>query len=226
VDDRGATPRGRIPSWTDGWADVRIAFLGRGPRLSPPDALLLLEESPRRAAWLRQVHSNRVREARPGLCGTGDVMVSHRSDLALTVFTADCVPVLLAGPSRQAAAHAGWRGIVAGVVDAALDAVAASPERVVAWIGPAIGPCCYEVGNEVADLIEGKAAAPVRSPGSGARPHIDLPGSVAALLRRAGVRDIRNLSTCTSCHPGLLWSYRRDGRSAGRNLAFLWRSAG
>jgi copper oxidase (laccase) domain-containing protein len=120
-----------------------------------------------------------------------------------------------------AAVHAGWRGFVAGVIPAAL-ARFAEPAAIIAWIGPAIGPCCYEVGDEVAEPVVARSAESVRKPGPRGRPHIDLALAAAIELARCGVGEIRRMAWCTACHPATLESYRRDGAAAGRNRSLIW----
>lgn len=170
------------------------------------------------------MHGGAVVEARPGHSGSADALVSGRDDLALVVVTADCVPVLLGAGGRIAAVHAGWRGIVAGVVPAAISRLAAGAASVTAWVGPAIGVCCYEVGEEVAGQVVAAAGSSrcVHRAG-GARPHLDLRSAVEAQLVAAGVAEVRHLDLCTRCHPEWLWSYRREGPRAGRNLAGITR---
>ena len=210
-----------IPCWTVGVGEFRARFLGRG---SPPrDAALAgwLAPEVSAAAWLHQCHSADVHPARPGLVGDGDALLVREAGIAAVVATADCVPVVVVGAGGAAAIHAGWRGIVAGVVEHALDELGGAQR---AWIGPAIGPCCYEVGDEVADAVEAASETSVRRPGRGARPHLDLARAVSAQLARAGIEAVATIDRCTRCHPELLASYRRDGERAGRNLTLVWRA--
>lgn len=213
---------GGVPAWTR-WAGAwRILFLGRGApargEALPPD---LVPEGVA-GAWMRQEHGARVLAARPGECGAGDALVVREPGLAAVVATADCVPILVIGRDAVAV-HAGWRGLVAGVVARALAELDRS-EPITAWIGPAIGPCCYEVGEEVAGAVETACGAPVRAGFSPAgRPRIDLRRAAAAQLRAAGAGEIRVVDQCTRCRPEWLSSHRRDGELAGRNLALLWR---
>ncbi len=210
--------------WTADWGAVRPAFVGRGPSANRGAALAAASpDHPLPAlAWPRQVHSARVLEAQPGECGEGDAVVTEERGLALAVATADCVPVLIAGERRLAAVHAGWRGLAAEVVARAVEALGEPATALRAAIGPAIGPCCYEVGEDVAGAVAAVSDPAVVLPGRGARPHLDLQAAARHQLARLGVRaDI--VARCTRCHPQELWSYRRDGAAAGRNLAFLWR---
>lgn len=91
-----------------------------------------------------------------------------------------------------------------------------------AWIGPAIGDCCYEVGEDVAEQVVAASSAEVltrRNP----RPHLDLAMASTVQLARGGIRQIHTIRVCTRCSPDLLWSYRRDGAASGRNFTFAWR---
>jgi len=206
-----------------------VAFSGRDPaggRPSREEVLARLTGRPRPVAWARQVHSARVLPARPGECGEGDALVSASAgdDVVLSIVTADCVPVLLAGPAGIAAAHAGWRGIAAGVVDATVAAMAGDPGSFAAWIGPAIGSCCYETGQDVADQVAAASDPAIVTPGPAGRPHLDLQQAVRRQLQAAGVRRIQVLPLCTRCEAAILHSYRRDGKAAGRNHAFIWQT--
>jgi len=207
-------------------AGAEVRFAGKGPRLALPEAARLLLPAGRTPVWLRQVHGRTVLAARAGCAGEGDAVVSRDGRHALVVATADCVPVLLAGDGVIAAAHAGWRGIAAGVVAATVARMAVPGASIVAWIGPAIGPCCYEVGEDVAARVVAASAPDVARPGPRGRPHLDLPAAVARQLASAGVRRVRRLDDCTRCRPERWWSYRREGRGAGRNLALICRAAG
>lgn len=136
--------------------------------------------------------------------------------LAALVFVADCLPVALAGPGGVAMLHCGWRGLAAGIVERGVVAVAATD----AAIGPGIGACCYEVGDEVlaafADLGEGIAA--------GRR--LDLAEVTRRLLREAGVEQIESAGLCTSCESGRFFSHRRDHGRSGRQAGLVWGEAG
>lgn len=211
---------------TDG--DVEVRFVGRGEDGTREEILARVVPHRPEVAALRQVHSARaVAVAGPGFHGEADALHTTAPDLALSVITADCVPVVVATGDRLAAIHAGWRGIAAGVVKAGLASFA--PGEVAgarAWIGPAIGACCYEVGPEVAAAVaEASSPAAVRE-GPRDRPHLDLRAAVARQLAAAGVPRVDLVGPCTRCEPDLLWSYRRDGKAAGRNVAFVWRRRG
>jgi len=169
-------------------------------------------------AWVHQVHGREVALLRdvPLDPPAADAIVTDRPGLAIAVQTADCVPVLLADLSsgRVAAVHAGWRGVVADVVGAAMEQLAPEGE-VGAWVGPAICPGCYEVGDEVRDQVAAVVpeAAAVTRAGTAA---IDVRAGVLAQLRRHAVAGVL-VGGCTFEDP-TLYSYRREsptGRQAG-----------
>ena len=112
----------------------------------------------------------------------------------------------------------------AEVLPAVAGMLGAEPARWSAWIGPAIGACCYEVGDEVALEVAAASAPEVVVPGRAERPHLDLAAAALAQLRRAGVGAVVRVAACTHCDETTLWSYRREGKGAGRNLAFIWRA--
>lgn len=214
--------------WTDDANGAAIRFAGkavaaggleRSARSLAADAS---ETSRLDISWLEQVHGHAVRRARPGFSGRGDALWTPDPNTALVIVTADCVPVLIAGTITTAAVHAGWRGVVAGVVPAACARLVVV-DSAVAWIGPSIGACCYEVGDDVAREIADASAESVVSSAASGKPRVDLQAAVRIQLQRAGVGEIRTVDQCTHCHPEDLWSYRRSGPRAGRNLALIWR---
>lgn len=152
-----------------------------------------------------------------------DALVARAPSAAVAVRTADCVPILLADPETGAVAavHAGWRGVVARVLDAAIDALGAPPSRVVAAIGPHIR--AFEVSDEVARAIAEVAHdAPVveaRTP----RPHVDLAAAVRAQLRHRGLPEdaIDDVGGCTLTEPDRFFSHRRDEGRTGRHLSAI-----
>lgn len=157
----------------------------------------------------------------------GDALVS-RGAYAVGVRVADCVPILVADRTSGAVAaiHAGWKGFVAGVIPAALRALGAGvrPGDLVAAVGPCIGPCCFEVGGDVAQTIEEAAGVPVvarRAP-NGDKAYVDLRAGVHAHLVNAGVRAdaIDDVGGCTRCDEARFFSFRRGGEG-GRMLAVI-----
>lgn len=153
-----------------------------------------------------------------------DALVCNTPGLLVGVLTADCVPVLLADATAGvvAAAHAGWRGLVGGVLEqtvAAMLALGAQRSRLRAAVGPCIGADAYEVGEEVAGAFR-QLEGVVRQAATG-RPHVDLERAAAALLESAGVPQRALAKRCTYDEVSLFHSYRRDGASAGRQLSVI-----
>lgn len=181
---------------------------------------------PETATMARQVHGSRVTEARPtGVVTPGteyehcDGLWSDRPAQAMLLVTADCLPVALwrtGGEPRLAVVHVGWRGLLAGIAQSGVLALADG--EVSAAIGPGIGPCCYEVGEEVAgpfrerfgpDVLRGR--------------HLDLPLATQRALLEAGCRQVERDDHCTACEPELFFSHRRDRGATGRQgiVAFI-----
>jgi YfiH family protein len=180
-----------------------------------------------------QVHGNRaviVREA-PGRhevrdAGNCDILATDLPGVALVVQTADCVPILLAGVRSVAAVHAGWRGAAANAAAAGVAALARlgeAPSSLRAFLGPAIGSCCYEVGGEVAAQFAGEF---LRRSCEG-RFRFDLAAVNRAQLEAAGIpgASISAHPACTRCGGERFASYRRDGSAAGRMIALVARLA-
>jgi YfiH family protein len=173
-----------------------------------------------RAAWARQVHGADVaRVVGPGFVGQADALVTTTRGVPLAIFTADCVPIVEydAQAGVLAAAHAGWRGTVRGVAQAAVAAACAAgarAERMRAAIGPSIGACCYEVDEPVVGDLA--VAYPERyeqwvQPVRAGHWMLDLWQANEDLMIRAGVRPegIENARLCTGCDPELFYSYRK-----------------
>jgi YfiH family protein len=182
----------------------------------------------------RQVHGRdvlRVTRSGDDLLGAADALVCDVPGVPIGVVTADCLPVLIAAPSGAvAAAHAGWRGLAAGVLQAAVDAlahVARDVERAVAVIGPHIGAGCYEVDAPVIRALAarfGDALDEAIAPTRPAHFQLDLARLAALDLANAGLRNdsIATLpDACTACHRERLHSYRRDGPGAGRLVHYI-----
>jgi YfiH family protein len=206
--------------WGESLGRTEVRFVGRGP--GDRTGAAVAAGTPPELAWTRQIHSARVLDADTGPCGEGDALITRRTDLALSVVTADCVPILIAAEAEIASVHAGWRGIAAGIVGMTLARIDSPPDQLTAWLGPAIGPCCYEVGDDVSAQVIAASDSKASLSERGARPHLDLHMAVESQLRKAGISQIHRVPDCTRCSPDLLWSYRREGPRAGRNLAFIW----
>ncbi len=170
-----------------------------------------------------QVHGSRVVRVGPKRKGAGfgepasalagvDAVVTSSRRMPLAILTADCVPVAMCDPAAGtfAVAHAGWRGLVAGVLQATLR-VFDDPSRVKAIIGPAIGPDHYEVGEDVALAVAAASSGGVRTRRQRGRLLLDLPGAAATILKESGVRAVAVSGECTACDPDRFYSHRRDG---------------
>jgi YfiH family protein len=172
----------------------------------------------------RQRHGTRVADAVAAESPEADAVVTRRRGLLVGVVTADCVPVLLVDHRRQVAAavHAGWRGMAAGVLEAAIARLSDSRPILEAVIGPAIGGCCYEVGPEVLEAFRARTGRATDEAWTrrAARHHVDLRTAARLLLSAAGVRSITTLGPCTACDTGY-HSYRREGGRTGRQLSFV-----
>lgn len=184
-------------------------------------------------ALMSQVHGATVIEVTaptgPGATiGEADGAWTAQTGVVLAVRTADCVPVLLAAPGGVAVAHAGWRGTVAGVVRATVEALCAGtgcvPSTVVAAIGPCISGAAYEVGDEVVEGLRsaGLPDAAFLHPHTGPRPHVDLGRAVEAQLRALGVHAVERIARCTQLDPEL-HSHRRSGVRSGRQAGLIAR---
>ncbi len=182
---------------------------------------------------LHQVHGATVLEAPWSGTPEGDAAVAAGPGLLLGIETADCLPVFVVDPERRlvAAAHAGWRGTAAGVTGAAVEALVArgaNPAALLAALGPGIGACCYEVGDELRSAFgpEGEAFF---LQGRDGRPHLDVRAANRAQLIAAGVAAgrIASLDDCTCCRSDLYHSFRREGRGAGRMINYVgWAGTG
>jgi len=183
-----------------------------------------------RTVALSQVHGRTVHTVRDGAPPSrppeADGVVTRLSRVVLLLRTADCVPVLLACRSSGVvgAAHAGWRGALAGVVQATLAAMVelgARRETIRAAIGPAIGPCCFQVGADVARSFA--ALSPDLVTSAAGEPHVDLPGAVSHLLRRDGLTagSVHRLQACTLCRQDLFFSHRGEAGRTGRLITAI-----
>jgi purine-nucleoside/S-methyl-5'-thioadenosine phosphorylase / adenosine deaminase len=180
----------------------------------------------RQWTWLRQVHGDRivrVEGAGDGAGSAADGSVTTHTESALAVLTADCAPVALAAfPNVVAVVHAGWRGLLAGVIERAAEAVrTAGGTDVVAAIGPCIHPECYEFGGEDLDLIADAIGPEVRSRTSGGIPALDLPAAVRASLVRARVEVAYDADACTACAAERFFSHRAR-REKERQAVVAW----
>ena len=184
---------------------------------------------PSEPVWLEQVHGTAVVDAASAArLPRADAAIARAPGVVCAIKSADCMPVLLADDSGRAvgAAHAGWRGLSAGVIEAALDAMETPPERVIAWLGPAIGPRAYEVGDEVraAFVDRDPAAAGAFTPAREGKWMLDLYAVARQRLARRGVGRVFGGGFCTYSEPERFFSWRRD-RTPQRMVALIWMEA-
>jgi hypothetical protein len=175
--------------------------------------------------WLHQVHgADVVTVTGPGehAGASADAAVTSVPGAALSVQVADCTPVVLLGEGAVGVAHAGWRGLLAGVVANAVGAVRTlAPGPVRALVGPCIHAECYEFGADDLAAIAARFGDVVRGETSSGRPALDLPAAVEAALVEAGVATVVHQGGCTACSPDRWWSHRARGDRA-RQAAVVW----
>lgn len=221
--------------WTAA-ADGDQRRLGAGlaaPRAAPGD---------RRLYRLRQVHGAEVVavsapgtdppvglrrwDAVGGVPPDADAVVADGADSVLAVLTADCAAVALGSPEGvHGAVHAGWRGVAAGVLERAVDAMQVlGASGVAAGLGPCIGPCCYEFSPSDVDVVAASYGDVVRAATTAGACALDLPAAVRCALARRGVELVVDAATCTACHPGF-FSHRARA-DENRQALLVWAAPG
>jgi polyphenol oxidase len=181
---------------------------------------------PAQPVWLTQVHGAQVADLDAGAVqGAADAAFTRQPGRVCAILAADCLPILLAADSGDvvAAAHAGWRGLAAGVIEAVVGALKVNPAELLAWLGPAIGPERFEVGAEVREALlradpEGGGAFATNARG---RFMADLPQLARRRLVALGLTRIYGSDECTHSQPDRYFSHRRDGR-CGRQATLIW----
>jgi len=181
---------------------------------------------PSQPLWLEQVHGTRVVDAAVSPVGTSaDGAYTNQRGVVCAVLTADCLPIFLCDEdgTNVAVLHAGWRGLAAGVIDAGVASMGSAPQRLIAHVGPAIGPGAYEVGDELRETFEqhDPAAAQAFLPRGSGHWLADLPELAHMRLRALGVARITVEEMCTFREQDKFFSYRRDGR-CGRMASLIW----
>ncbi|MDR2031340.1 MAG: peptidoglycan editing factor PgeF [Azoarcus sp.] len=203
--------------------------VGDDPAVVAANRALLRRRLPAEPLWLDQVHGIDVAMAADGAThACADACVAHgrgRGEVC-AVLTADCLPVLLCDDMGTvvAAAHAGWRGLAAGVLEATLARMAIAPARIMAWMGPAIGPAAFEVGDEVRAAFlqtDPGAAAAFRAGAASGKCFADLFMLARRRLLRAGVTRVYGGGVCTFDAREQFFSYRREG-TTGRFASLIW----
>lgn len=193
-------------------------------------AALQLDAEP---LWLNQVHGVDVVAAgapKDSTVPTADASVCEGHGRACTIMTADCLPVLFCDRegTRVGAAHAGWRGLASGVLGATVTALGVAADRLIAWLGPAIGQNAFEVGSEVREeFVTRNAAAAVAFAGNArGRWQADLYALARLELARLGVREVHGGTYCCHEDTARFFSYRRDGGKTGRMASMVWLQEG
>ncbi|MBH9341584.1 peptidoglycan editing factor PgeF [Pseudomonas aeruginosa] len=202
------------------------AHVDADPRAVAENRRRLSERLACRPSWLEQVHGTTVVEADPGRLPIADASWSATPGTACTVMTADCLPALFCdrAGTRVAAAHAGWRGLAAGVLEATVDSLGVPGDELLVWLGPAIGPRAFEVGGEVRDAFIGAHAeaqaafVPSANPG---RFMADIYHLARIRLAVHGVTAVHGGGFCTFSDSERFYSYRRSSRT-GRFASLVW----
>lgn len=183
---------------------------------------------PAEPLWLRQVHGIGVVDAATAAPESeADAAYAHRHDTVCAVLTADCLPVLLCdfGGTAVGVAHAGWRGLLNGVIEHTVHAMRRPGAELLAWLGPAIGPRAFEVGGEVRDAFIGHDVAAVAAfrPSPAGRWRADIYELARQRLARLGIRAVYGGNYCTVAESRRFYSFRRDGVT-GRMASLIWLS--
>jgi len=209
------------------WASFNLGdHVGDDPAAVAANRQALRAALPGEPCWLRQVHGivavDAGQEAKTGVADAG---FARRPGAVCAVMTADCLPVLLCDRrgSAVAAAHAGWRGLLGGVLESAVVAMAVAPGELLAWLGPAIGPRCFEVGTEVRDAFVARdPSASAAFVATGPDKWLcDIYLLARQRLGQSGVGAISGGGACTFSESGRYFSYRRD-RTTGRMASLIW----
>src|SRR5450631_143192 len=242
----GPSPEWLIPAWPaptavralstmrcGGVSDAPYASLNLGEHVGDAAAAVAANRRRLRSAarlpaepvWLQQVHGNCVRDLdAPGPSQPADAAITRRAGRICAILTADCLPVLLAADAgdRVGAAHAGWRGLASGVIEATVKALG-GPGQLLAWLGPAIGPSSFEIGAEVRDLLlqHDPGAEVAFEPNARGRFFADLQLLARRRLARAGIERVYGGGECTYAEADKYFSHRRDGRT-GRQASLIW----
>lgn len=227
-----------VPNWpaptaVKAYTTVREHWQGhplQNPEKGSSEAIQSLLAMPREPIWLNQVHGNAVIDVATQASGcVADASIARTANRVCAVLTADCLPILICDTkgTHVAAIHAGWRGLAAGIIENTLQTLELPPEEILVWIGPAIGPCHFEVGADVYEAFTSKHAASA-SAFQSARPGkwmADLNALARLRLESQGVSRIYGGDFCTYCRSDLFFSYRRDAGRLGSMASAIWLEA-
>jgi YfiH family protein len=181
---------------------------------------------PAEPCWMKQVHGNTVIEAAPGMTSPeADAAYAIKANTICAVLTADCLPLLLCDQmgTAVAAVHAGWKGLHNGVIAKTVAAMPTPPDRLLAWLGPAIGPRAYEVDKAVYEpfVALDPAYATAFTPAGSGHWRFDLYRIARMQLEACGIEEIYGGDRCTHTESGIFYSFRRDGKT-GRMASLIW----
>ncbi|MCF8151552.1 MAG: peptidoglycan editing factor PgeF [Sulfuritalea sp.] len=209
------------------WQSFNLgSHVGDDPLAVAGNRALLRRELPAEPLWLTQVHGTRCVDAASALPAVeADASFTRQRGVVCAVLTADCLPVLLCDDQASVVgvAHAGWRSLAAGVIEATVTAMEAPGEQLMAWLGPAIGPQAFEVGGEVRErfMAHDARAASAFVPGVDGKWLCDIYQLARQRLDALGIRRIAGADFCTVTDAARFFSYRRDGVS-GRMASLIW----
>ncbi|WP_435626781.1 peptidoglycan editing factor PgeF [Candidatus Ferrigenium straubiae] len=200
--------------------------VGDNPLAVARNRVLLNHLLPGEPVWLEQVHGTGVADADMTDCRIrADACIARQRGSVCVVMTADCLPILLCDTQGTVvgAAHAGWRGLCDGVIEATVRAMQVAPQNLMAWLGPAISQEAFEVGDEVraAFVAVQPQAASAFVPGQAGKWFADLYALARLRLNALGITEIYGGEHCTYCEREKFFSYRRDG-ATGRMGTFVW----
>ncbi|HVS25890.1 MAG TPA: peptidoglycan editing factor PgeF [Burkholderiales bacterium] len=221
------TTRGKNGASSGPYAQFNLGGnVGDEPSAVLHNRKLLRAHLPSEPKWLKQVHGTRVLDADVSAAGEeGDAAVARQSGTVCAILSADCLPLLLCDEQGTviAAAHCGWRGLVAGVIEQTIRAMQAPPASLLAYLGPAIGPHAYEVGADVRDaFLRGDAGAEQAfAPCASGKWLANLYSLARQRLNRLGVKKISSGDYCTHTDKARFYSHRRDGHT-GRMASLIW----
>lgn len=208
------------------WAGFNLGdHVGDDPRHVAANRARLREQLPAEPGWLRQVHSARVVELGRDVSREADASFSREAGQVCAVLTADCLPVLFCDQAGSvvAAAHAGWRGLAGGVLEATVAAMRVPPAQILAWMGAAIGPQAFEVGDDVREAFVSQhpATAGAFVPHASGKWLADIYALARIRLAATGVHAVYGGGRCTVSEADRFFSYRRDGVT-GRMATLIW----
>lgn len=209
------------------WQSFNLGdHVGDDPSAVAANRAMLRRELPAEPVWLSQVHGTRCVDAALAVPGTqADASFTRKRGVVCAVLTADCLPVLLCDERATVVgiAHAGWRGLAAGVIEATVAAMGEPGERLMAWLGPAIGPQAFEVGGEVRELFiaSDAGAADAFAATAGGKWLCDIYRLARRRLHALGICRVASADSCTLGDVEKFFSYRRDGVT-GRMATLIW----